>query len=67
MATGLYWIMFRISHVCIYELINVNKQVKMRLEYGLTGKGLQTVPQSYGMDVPSACTIVIIAGEIKIS
>ena len=27
-----------------------------------TGKGLQLVPGSHGMNVPSACTIVIIAG-----
>ena len=27
--------------------------------------GLDIVPKSYGMDVPSACTIVIIAGEIR--
>ena len=32
-----------------------------------SGTGLDIVPESYGMDVPSACTIVIIAGEIKIS
>ena len=38
----------------------------MRLEYGRTGKALQVVPETYGMDVPSACTIVIIAGKIKI-
>ena len=34
----------------------------MGLEYGWTGMGLQLVPQTYGMDVPSACTIAIIAG-----
>ena len=32
-----------------------------------TGDGLQIVPETYGMGVPSACTIVIIAGKIKIS
>ena len=36
----------------------------MRLDDEDTGKGLQLVPESYGMDVPSACTIVIIAGKI---
>ena len=30
-----------------------------------SGNGLNFFPQSYGMDVPSACTIVIIAGEIQ--
>ena len=35
----------------------------MRLDDEDTGKGLQLVPESYGMDVPSACTIVIIAGK----
>ena len=29
-----------------------------------SGTGLDIVPESYGMDVPSACTIVIIAGEM---
>ena len=28
---------------------------------------LQIVPETYAMDVPSACTIVIIAGKIKVS
>ena len=35
----------------------------MRLDDEEMGKGLKFVPESYGMDVPSACTIVIIAGE----
>ena len=26
-------------------------------------KGLQLVPESHGMDVPSTCTIVMIAGR----
>ena len=26
---------------------------------------LQIVPETYGMDVPSACTIVLIAGKIE--
>ena len=39
----------------------------MRLDNGDTENALHIVPETYGMDVPSACTIVIIAGEIKIS
>ena len=39
----------------------------MRLDDEDTGKGLQLVPESHGMDVPSAFTIVIVAGKIKIS
>ena len=46
-------------------LINFIKQVWMRLDDEDTGKGLQLVPESHGMDVPSACTIVIIAGKLK--
>ena len=44
-------------------LINFNKKVWMRLDDEDTGKGLHLVPESCGMDVPSACTIVIIAGK----
>ena len=36
----------------------------MTLDDEDTGKGLQLVPESYGMDVPSACTIVIISGKL---
>ena len=39
----------------------------MKLDDGDSGTGLDIVPESYGMDVPSACTIVIIAGKIKLS
>ena len=35
----------------------------MRLKNEAIGNGLQLVPETYGMDVPSSCTIVIIAGE----
>ena len=35
----------------------------MRLDGEDTGKGLQLVPESHGIDVPSACTIVIISGK----
>ena len=51
------------SLMYMYDLINVNKQVWMRLDDEDKRKGLQLVPESYGMDVPSACTIVIIAGK----
>ena len=34
----------------------------MKLDNEDTGKGLKLVPETYGMNVPSACTIVIIAG-----
>ena len=37
----------------------------MKLDDEDSGTGLDIVPESYGMDVPSACTIVIIAGEIR--
>ena len=35
----------------------------MTLENEESGNGLNFVPHTYGMDVPSACTIVIIAGK----
>ena len=35
----------------------------MRLDNNDTEKSLELVPETYGMDVPSACTIVIITGE----
>ena len=44
----------------IYYLIN--KQVRLRLPDEDSEKGLKLVPGSHGMNVPSACTIVIIAG-----
>ena len=43
-------------------LITFNNQVRMRLDDEDTGS-VQLVPQTHGMDVPSACTIVIIAGK----
>ena len=46
-------------------LTSFNKKVWMRLDDDDTGKGLQLVPESHGMDVPSACTIVIIAGKLS--
>ena len=36
----------------------------MKLDDEESDTGLDIVPESYGMDVPSACTIVIIAGKI---
>ena len=36
----------------------------MRLDNENTGNALHIVPETYGMDVPSACTIVIIAGNV---
>ena len=36
----------------------------MRLDDEDTDNVLQLVPETYGMDVPSACTIVIIAGKL---
>ena len=47
----------------MYVMINLNKQVWMRLDDENTGKGLQLVPETFGMNVPNACTIVIIAGK----
>ena len=35
----------------------------MTLDDEDSGTGLDIVPESYGMDVQSSCTIVIIAGE----
>ena len=35
----------------------------MRLDNEDTGKGLKLVPETFGMNVPSSCTIVIIAGK----
>ena len=35
----------------------------MKLDNEDTGKGLKLVPETYGMNVPSSCTIVIIAGK----
>ncbi len=36
----------------------------MRLDNEDTGYTLHLVPEAYGMTVPSACTIVIIAGNV---
>ena len=39
-------------------------QVRMRLELTESGNGKKIDPQTYGMAVPRACTIVIIAGKM---
>ena len=39
----------------------------MRLDDEDKENGVQLIPESHGMDVPLACTIVVIAGKIKIS
>ena len=36
----------------------------MRLDNEAMGNGLQLVPETYGMDVPNSCTIVIISGNV---
>lgn len=36
----------------------------MRLDNNDTEKSLQLVPETYGMDVPNSCTIVILAGRL---
>ena len=35
----------------------------MTLDDEHAGKGLKLIPGTFGMNVPSACTIVIIAGK----
>ena len=35
----------------------------MKLDDEETEKGLQLVPETYGMDAPNACTVVIITGK----
>ena len=48
------------------EFLNLSHlKVFMTLDDEISGDGLDIVVESYGMDVPSACTIVIIAGEIR--
>ena len=42
---------------------NCHPKVIMTLENEESGNGLNFIPQTYGMDVPSACTIVVIAGK----
>ena len=41
----------------------IHFKVFMTLDDEVSDTVLDIVPESYGMDVPSACTIVIIAGE----
>ena len=42
---------------------NYHPKVIMTLENEESGNGLNFIPQTYGMDVPSACTIVVIGGK----
>ena len=49
----------------MYVLINFNKQVWMKSQE--IGEGLRLVPETHSMDVPSACTIVIIAGKLYLT
>ena len=44
------------------DILTIDCQVTMKLGDEEPGKGLLFVPGSHGMNVPSACTIVIIAG-----
>ena len=44
------------------QCYQITKQVRLRLPDEDSDKGLKLVPGSHGMNVPSACTIVIIAG-----
>ena len=48
-------------HLSLYR--DFIKQLQVRLDNNDTEKSLQLVPETYGMDVPSACTIVMIAGQ----
>ena len=42
--------------------MTLNEQVRMRLADEDSENGLHLVPGSHGMNIPSACTTVIIAG-----
>ena len=47
------------------SIVSINHlKVSMTLDYEEPGEGLKLVPGTQGMDVPSACTIVIIAGSL---
>ena len=48
----------------IYYKLKSLLRSKVRLDDEDSGDGLKLVSGSYGMDVPSACTIVIIAGNL---
>ena len=51
---------------CLLKQILTNKQAWMKQDDEDTGIDINLVPGSYGMNVPSTCTIVIIAGiDIK--
>ena len=55
------WPQVYVGMILIILIILTYQQVRMRLDDD-EGKGLQLVPGSYGMSVPSACTIVFISG-----
>ena len=44
------------------DLMLIDNQVRMKLADEDSEESIQLVPGSQGMNVPSACTIVIIAG-----
>ena len=46
------------------HFLTSNKQVRMTLEDEDTEDGLHFDPGSHGMNVPSTCTIVIMAGTV---
>ena len=50
-------------NVILLEFFKDFWKVFMKLDDEDSGNGLDILPGTYGMDVPSACTIVIIAGE----
>ena len=47
----------------IYKIQITNKQVSMNLDDEDSEDNIKLVPGSHGMNVPSTCTIVIIAGK----
>ena len=62
LATGLNPGMLRISYYLVL-ITSFTNQVWMRLNDEDTGNTVKLVPETFGMNVPNACTIVIIAGE----
>ena len=48
----------------VFRIIKIEKkQVRMNLDNEAIRNGLKLVPETYGMEVPSSCTFVMIAGE----
>ena len=64
---SLPWPQVQIYIGLIWEFHNFHPKVSMRLENGHLDNGLNLVPETYGMAVPSSCTIVIIAGKWSIN